>query len=107
MTDEKDPKRITYERSLRGIVDAMHGLQESFEVALAAAKEWDPDNSKSEPDPVQHAAITSCRALMASIFTRHAGAAEMLFDNPPGAGSRGLLAMMAAAGCHVPSREGA
>jgi hypothetical protein len=85
MSDEKDQKREAYERALRGIVAALHGLQEAFEVAMAAAGAWDPDNQQND-DPLQHAIITSCRALMVSILARHPGAAQMLGLQPLAAG---------------------
>lgn len=70
--------RAAYEQALRGLVDAMHGAVVAFEATALAAKEWDPDGLQSAPDPHQHAALTSCRALMGAILARHAGAAQTL-----------------------------
>jgi hypothetical protein len=75
---EDDQKRIDYKQTLRGLVDAMHGLVEAFEASSIAAKAYDHDGINVDPDPAQHAALTSCRAIMNAILQRHAGAAQIL-----------------------------
>lgn len=70
--------RATYEQALRGLVDSVHGVVLAFEATALAAKAWTPDGLQSAPDPHQHAALTSCRALMGAILARHAGAAQTL-----------------------------
>jgi hypothetical protein len=74
----EEEKRAAFEAALENIVVSIHKLGVAFEAAAFAGRLWDPDNTRSEPDAAQHATITSCRALFASLTARHEGARQML-----------------------------
>jgi hypothetical protein len=77
-TPADDPNRARYEQALVGVVHSIHQLGVAFEALALAAKASDPDGTASDDDPAQHAALTSCRALMAAILVRFPGAVQML-----------------------------